>query len=132
MGDDRPTDEELDRLQWTALLYDLHKPNPAFQHTAFKVRSLADLRSMYQRVLGRDVPVKMALNHGASLAFPFEDLEGHLVEVYWPTGVACRQPHGEPIDLTLSEEALRRAVAELAARVGAPAAADGAEPGERW
>jgi catechol-2,3-dioxygenase len=132
MGDDRPTDEELDRLQWTTLLYDLHKTNPAFQHTAFTVRSLADLRTMYQRVLGRDVPVKMALNHGASIAFYFADPEGHLVEVYWPTGVACRQPHGEPIDLTLSEEALRRDVAELAARVGAPAAVDGAEPGGRW
>jgi hypothetical protein len=27
--------------------------NPAFQHTAFNVRSLADLRAVYQRVLGR-------------------------------------------------------------------------------
>ena len=79
MGDDRPTDEELDHLQLTALLYDLQP-----------------------------------------------------LEVYWPTGVACRQPHGEPIDLMLSDEALRRDVAELAARVGAPAAAAGAEPGGRW
>src|SRR5262249_8050614 len=58
----------------------------AFQHTAFKVRSLADLRAFYQRALGRDVPVKMAFNHGASIAFYFEDPEGHLIEVYWPTG----------------------------------------------
>ena len=106
--------------------------NPALQHTAFEVRSLADLRAFHRRVLGRGVPVKMALNHGASIAFYFADPEGHLVEVYWPTGVACRQPHGEPIDLTLSEEALRRDVAELVARVGAPAAADGAEMGGRW
>ena len=60
--------------------------NPAFQHTAFKVRSLADLRAVYQRVLGRGVPVKMAFNHGVSIAFYFEDPEGHLIEVYWPTG----------------------------------------------
>jgi catechol-2,3-dioxygenase len=57
----------------------------------------------------------MAFNHGASLAFYFEDPEGHLLEVYWPTGVACRQPHADPIDLTRSEEALRRTVRELAA-----------------
>jgi hypothetical protein len=132
MGDVRPTDEDVERLRWTTVLYYLHETNPAFQHTAFNVRSLADLRPMYQRVLGLDVPVKMALNHGASIAFYFEDPEGHLVEVYWPTAVACLQPHGEPIDLTLSEGALRRDVAELAARVGAPAAADGAEPGGRW
>jgi catechol-2,3-dioxygenase len=90
--------------------------DPAYQHTAFKVRSLADLRAVDQRVLGRDVPVKMAFNHGASLAFYFDDPEGHLIEVYWPTGVAWRQPYGEPIDLTLSEEALRRDVAVLAGR----------------
>ena len=93
--------------------------DPVFQHTAFKVASLADLRAFYQCVIGRGVPVKMALNHGVSLAFYFDDPEGHLVEVYWPTGVASRQPHGDPIDLTRSEEALRRDVAELAARTGA-------------
>jgi catechol-2,3-dioxygenase len=89
--------------------------NPANQHTAFKVRSLAHLRAMYQRVLGRGVPVKAAFNHGVSIAFYFEDPEGHLIEVYWPTGVAWRQPYGDPIDLTLSEEALQRKVRELAA-----------------
>ena len=100
--------------------------NPAFQHTAFKVRSLAHLRAMYQRVLGRGVPVKMAFNHGVSIAFYFEDPEGHLIEVYWPTGVACRPRHGDSIDLTRSEEALRRDVAKFAARAGAPSAAGGA------
>ena len=106
--------------------------NPAYRHTAFEVRSLADLRAFHQRVLGRGVPVKMALNHGASLAFYFDDPEGHLVEVYWPTGVACRPRHGEPIDLTRSEEALRRDAAELAALAGTPSAPGGAEPGGRW
>jgi catechol-2,3-dioxygenase len=96
--------------------------NPAYQHTAFAVRSLADLRALHQRVLSRGVPIKMALNHGVSLSFYFDDPEGHLIEVYWPTGVACRPRHGDPIDLTRSEEALRRDVAELAARAGAPSA----------
>jgi catechol-2,3-dioxygenase len=97
--------------------------NPAYQHTAFKVRSLADLCALHQRVLGRGVLVKMALNHGVSLSFYFDDPEGHLIEVSWPTGVACRPRHGDPIDLTRSEEALRRGVADLAARAGAPSAA---------
>src|SRR5262245_56413580 len=106
--------------------------NPALQHTAFEVHSLADLRAFYQRVICRGVPVKIALNHGVSLSFYFADPEGHLIEVYWPTGAACRPRHGEPIDLTRSEESLRRDVAELAARAGAPSAAGGAEPGGRW
>jgi catechol-2,3-dioxygenase len=68
---------------------------------------------MYQRVLGRGVSVKMAFNHGTSLAFYCDDPEGHLIEVYWPTGVAWRQqPYADPIDLTLSEEALQRKVRE--------------------
>ena len=101
--------------------------NPAYQHTAFEVRSLADLRAFHQRVLGRGVPVKMALNHGVSLSFYFEDPEGHLIEVYWPTGVVCRPRHGDPIDLTLPEETLRRDMAKPAARAAAPSAT-----GERW
>src|SRR6516225_7659463 len=28
MGDDLPTDQELGRLQWTTVLYDLHETNP--------------------------------------------------------------------------------------------------------
>jgi catechol-2,3-dioxygenase len=93
--------------------------DPACRHTAFAVRSLADLRAFYRRVIGRGVPVKMALNHGVSLSFYFDDPEGHLIEVYWPTGAPCRPRHGDPIDLTLPEEALRRDVAELTVRVGA-------------
>lgn len=100
--------------------------DPAYRHTAFKVRSLSDLRAFYRRTTGKGAPVKMALNHGASLAFYFADPEGHLVEVYWPTGVACRQPCGEPVDLTRAEETLLRDAAELAARAGAPRAVVGA------
>ena len=99
--------------------------NPALRHTAFEVRSLADLRAFYRRALGQGVPIKMALNHGVSLSFYFDDPEGHLIEVYWPTGAACRPRHGDAIDLTRSEEALRRDVAALAARAGAPSRGGG-------
>jgi catechol-2,3-dioxygenase len=58
----------------------------------------------------------MALNHGVTLSFSFEDPEGHLIEIYWSTGVACIPRHGNPIDLTLSEESLCRSVPELATR----------------
>jgi catechol-2,3-dioxygenase len=101
--------------------------NPALQHTAFEVRSLTDLCAFHQRVLSRGVPITMAPNHGVSLSFYFVDPEGHMVEVYWPTRVACRPRHGDPIDLTRSEAALRRDVAELVARTGVPSAAGG-----RW
>jgi hypothetical protein len=38
----------------------------------------------------RDVPVKVALKHGMSLRFHVEDPDGHLIEVYWQTAIACR------------------------------------------
>jgi catechol-2,3-dioxygenase len=97
--------------------------NPAYQHTAFEVRSLADLRAFHQRVLARGVPIRMALNHGVSLSFYFDDPEGHMIEVYWPTGVACRPRHGDPIDLTRSDEALREDLAVSAAGGARPHAA---------
>jgi len=90
--------------------------NPAFQHTAFEVRSLADLRALYKRVLDGGVPVKMALNHGVSLSFYFDDPEGHLIEVFWSMGIDSLPRHGDPIDLTLPEKALRREVRQVAAR----------------
>ena len=81
-----------------------------FAHMAFKVDTLAELRDYYRRVGERGLPIKMAFNHGISLAFYFDDPAGNLIEVYWPTGRACHQPHGDPLDLALSEEELLRDV----------------------
>ena len=82
-------------------------PNQDFRHFAFRVASLAELRSFYYRVLDRKVEVKMALNHGSSIAFYFTDPDGNLVEVYWRTGIERPQPFLEPIDLSMTEESIR-------------------------
>jgi len=89
--------------------------NPIYAHVAFKVSSLAELRSFHARVLAKQVPVKFAFNHGASFAFYFEDPDGNMIEIYWPTGVPCPQPHVEPLDLTQSDEALLQQVAGASA-----------------
>jgi catechol 2,3-dioxygenase-like lactoylglutathione lyase family enzyme len=81
--------------------------NQDFRHFAFRVASLAELRSFYYRVLDRKLEVKMALNHGASVAFYFTDPDGNMVEVHWRTGIECRQPFLEPIDLSETEESIR-------------------------
>jgi catechol-2,3-dioxygenase len=87
--------------------------NPALAHVAFKVSSLAELRSLYIRVVGRGVPIKFAFNHGVSIAFYFDDPDGHTIEVYWPTGApqSYRQPHAEPLDLTQPDDLLLEKVA---------------------
>ena len=82
--------------------------NPVLAHVAFKVSSLAELRSLHTRVVGRGIPIKFAFNHGVSFAFYFDDPDGHTIEVYWPTGApqSHRQPYVEPLDLTQPDDSL--------------------------
>jgi len=78
----------------------------SFAHTAFKVVSLGDLREFYAHVIGLGIPIKFQLNHGVSLSFYFEDPEGNIIEIYWPTGLVYGQPYAHGIDLSSSEEDL--------------------------
>jgi len=80
-----------------------------FAHVAFKVSSLAEFRSLYTRVVDRKISIKLAFNNGVSFAFYFSDPDGHMIEVYWPTGAldSYRQPYAEPLDLTQSDEPTR-------------------------
>ena len=100
--------------------------NPAFAHVAFKVSSLAELRSFYARVVERNIPIKFLANHGVSFAFYFDDLDGNMIEVYWPTGELSRslQPQMEPLDLSQPDEALLEKIP--ATRAQPVAAAGGA------
>ena len=91
--------------------------NPEHQYIAFAVESLADLRTLHQRFVERNLPIRWTLNHGISLAFYFTDPGGNQVKLYWPTGFARPQPHGHPIDLTQSEAILRQDVADLVAQL---------------
>lgn len=81
--------------------------NPGLSHTAFKVSSLAELRSFHARLVERTIPIKFAANHGVSFAFYFDDPDGNMIEVYWPTGdLSRRQPQIEPLDLSQPDEVL--------------------------
>jgi mannose-6-phosphate isomerase-like protein (cupin superfamily)/catechol 2,3-dioxygenase-like lactoylglutathione lyase family enzyme len=82
--------------------------NPVYAHTAFKVSSLDELRAMYERVVARGIPIRFTANHGCSFAIYFGDLDGNMIEVYWPTGDMSfiDSPTMEPIDFAQSNEAL--------------------------
>jgi catechol-2,3-dioxygenase len=81
--------------------------NPAFAHIAFKVSSLAEFRSFHARLVEKNIPIKFVFNHGVSFAFYFDDPDGNMIEVYWPTGdLSWRQPYVEPLDLSQPDEAL--------------------------
>jgi catechol-2,3-dioxygenase len=92
--------------------------NPMSAHTAFKVSSLGELLTFYSQIKERGLPIKFALNHGSSLAFYFDDPEGHMLEIYWPTNVRIRQPYAHPISFDIPEEELLRDVERVAAQFG--------------
>jgi catechol-2,3-dioxygenase len=96
--------------------------NGHLAHTALKVGSLADLQEAYHDITERGIPVALALNHGFSLSFYFADPAGHLLEVYWPTGVQTDQIYAEPVDLALPADALLAQARALATETE-PAAA---------
>jgi catechol-2,3-dioxygenase len=81
--------------------------DPALAHIVFKVSSLSEFRSFHARVTDKNIPIKFVFNHRESLAFYFDDPDGNMIEVYWPTGdLSRRQPYMEPLDLSQSDEVL--------------------------
>jgi quercetin dioxygenase-like cupin family protein/catechol 2,3-dioxygenase-like lactoylglutathione lyase family enzyme len=112
--------------------------NPAFAHVAFKVSSLAELRSVQARVLERNIPIKFLADHGVSFAFYFDDPDGNMVEVYWPTRYVGGnhpplQPSMEPLDLSQPDEVLLEKVAprfarDVAAAHGTPTGIEQRQP----
>jgi catechol 2,3-dioxygenase-like lactoylglutathione lyase family enzyme len=84
--------------------------NPIFAHVAFKVTSHAEWQAIHAKVVERGIPIQFAFNHGVSLAFYFPDPDGHLIEVYYPTGAldAYRQPYAEPLDVSKADEVLQQ------------------------
>ena len=87
--------------------------NPAFAHIAFKVSSLAEFRSFHARVVEKNIPIKFVFNHRVSFSFYFDDPDGNMIEVYWPTGdLSFRQPQAEPLDLSQPDEALLQKITD--------------------
>lgn len=80
--------------------------NAQLAHVAFKVASLAELRAWHTEIKARGLPIEMTANHRSSFAFYFRDPEGHLIELYWPTGRDSDHPVLDAIDLDQPEEEL--------------------------
>ena len=81
--------------------------NPEFAHIAFKVSSLAEFRSLHALVVEKKIPIKFVFNHHESFAFYFDDPDGNMIEIYWPTGdLSQRPPYAEPLDLSEPDDAL--------------------------
>ena len=71
---------------------------------SFKVADLDQLKEMFRRARDAGVREIRQVNHGNALSFYFADPEDNGVEVYMDTPWYVPQPHGAPIDLTLSND----------------------------
>jgi catechol 2,3-dioxygenase len=81
--------------------------NPINQ-ISFMVDSLAELREVHRRALDHGATEMRVLSHGNAWSCYFKDPEGNTVETYLDTPFHVPQPHGEPLDLTKSDEEILR------------------------
>ncbi len=73
---------------------------------SFKVDSVAELKAFHRVFTEEGVTIQRTVSHGNALGMYGLDPEGNTIEVYYKTGFPVPQPHGDPIDLEASEEAL--------------------------
>ena len=79
---------------------------------SFRVRSLDELRVMSQRVKAEAVADLVEINHGNAWSIYFLDPEGNRVEDYLDSPWHVPQPHGDELDLTMSNEEIMRTTHE--------------------
>jgi catechol 2,3-dioxygenase len=77
--------------------------NPINQ-ISFMVDSLADLRVVHRRALDNGATDMRVTSHGNAWSCYFKDPEGNTVEAYLDTPFHVPQPHGEPLDLSKSDD----------------------------
>jgi catechol 2,3-dioxygenase len=75
---------------------------------SFAVGTLDDLRAVKARALAGGATGLRALDHGNAWSIYFKDPEGNTVEAYLDTPFHVPQPHGDPLDLDMSDEEIVR------------------------
>lgn len=71
---------------------------------SFIVPTIQFLRDIRTAALEKGATQMRGLNHGNALSIYFSDPEGNTVEVYLDTPFYVAQPHGDPLDLSKSDE----------------------------
>ena len=73
---------------------------------SFKVQTIDHLREAGARALALGATRMRGLNHGNAISIYCMDPEENTVEVYLDTPWYVSQPHGDPLDLDQSDEAI--------------------------
>ncbi len=76
------------------------------QQISFKVDTLSELKDFYTVFKDEGVNIQRTVSHGNAFGMYASDPEGNTIEVYYTTGFPVPQPHGDSVDLDMSEEEL--------------------------
>lgn len=86
-------------------------PDVAFNvinQLSFRVDGVAALKELHERLRSEPVSEVAPVTHGNAVSVYFRDPEGNRVELFCDTPWYVTQPVREPVDLSLSDEALMR------------------------
>ena len=79
---------------------------------SFKIASITELREMHGKLKGAGAKIN-PMNHGNALSVYTADPEGNGIEIYVDTPWYVTQPHGDPLDLSLSDEEILRQTEQM-------------------
>lgn len=83
------------------------------QQISFKVPTIQDLREYKEKIEEEELKIDRIVSHGNAFGMYFFDPENNRVELYYRTGFPVPQPHGDPLDLSKSDEELITDAREL-------------------
>ena len=83
------------------------------QQISFTVETIGELKDFYRTFRSEGVSIQRIVSHGNAFGMYADDPEGNTLEVYYKTGLEVPQPHGDHIELDMSDEDLME-IAEAA------------------
>jgi catechol-2,3-dioxygenase len=99
---------------------------PSINQISFRLDSLSDLRTMYERLRSVGINDMLVANHGVSWSIYLPDPEGNNIELFVDTDWYIDQPFLKPFDITRSDREIQEETLELCR------AASGFEPISAW
>lgn len=82
----------------------------ALNHVCFRLETYEALQARHRLLAERGVRGITTVSHGSWLSLYSEDPEGNKIEFRWDLPWYVGQPFAKPVDLSLSEDAIRRAI----------------------
>ena len=73
---------------------------------SWRLGSLQAVLDYHRTFVERGVKIRQTVTHGNAIGIYFEDPEGNVNEVYWPTGEDVPQPYRKSIPLDAPEQAV--------------------------